>query len=175
MRVTTFVIFCCALQKVNETDEIDVDQKGDLYEKSTTTKEYEAYGDFDEDVTGDDVKVKTLVIRTDAKGHESIWEKDVLIKKKGHTGSSAESVSLSEGSSQILGQTVGFSPYGNQVPRVIVNDNGSGSSSAAAAASSAASNGNGGQGGVSGLGAGGINGLYGLNGLLGSQSQGVTI
>ncbi|CAH4031514.1 unnamed protein product [Pieris brassicae] len=139
MRVTTFVILCCALQyvsadaiddalqyalrngrletkKVNETDEVDYDSTGNAYEKSTTTKEYEAYGDVDKDVTGDDVKVKTIVIKTDSTGHETIWEEDVLIHKKNQPGSSAETETRTVLSSKPRGPL-------NAGPTVIVENN----------------------------------------------------
>ncbi|CAG4984633.1 unnamed protein product [Colias eurytheme] len=137
MRVAFFVILCCALQyvtadaiddalsneiksgrletkKFNETDEFEYDQTGNVIERSTTTKEYEAFGDIDKDVTGDDVKVRTLVIKTDASGHETIWEEDVLIKKKGQTGSSAEaetSAASSSASSVPAGNGLGAGLY----------------------------------------------------------------
>ncbi|KAG6460059.1 hypothetical protein O3G_MSEX011750, partial [Manduca sexta] len=122
MRVTAFVILCCALQyvtsddiektfndlergyketSVRKSDEFNV-KNGTMFETSRVRKQFERDG-AKPNIDPGEKMFRTLMIETDASGHETIFEEDVVIKRvPGATDSASEgSLPTSAGSSGV--------------------------------------------------------------------------
>lgn len=146
----------------NESDTYEQDNNGTVYEKQTTRKTFERNNAPVANVSGEDKLVRTFVIETDASGHETIYEEDVIIHKvpgQGTTsttsgrraigGFGGSSASSSASASSGAGAQGPQGPQGAQGPQGPAGPGGYGSGSAAASAAASAGSGYG-QGGSGG-------------------------